>query len=85
MPSGRSLEPKIPRHDPAGRSRRREPAAYLGIIWDHTLCAVMNDLRDYECLARPHSRHTHDDQGKRVTAIYWGSSGRRVKTVERRW
>jgi len=28
------LEPKIlSRHDPAGQSRRREPAAYLGTIF----------------------------------------------------
>ena len=54
-PSGRWLEPKIlSRHDPAGQSRRPEPAAYLGTIWDHTLCAVMNDLRVYERVARPH-------------------------------
>jgi hypothetical protein len=25
---------------------------------------------------------THDDQGKRVTAIYWGSSGRRFKICQ---
>ena len=50
------LEPKIlSRHDPAGQSRRPEPAAYLGTILDHTLCAVMNDLRVYERLARPHA------------------------------
>jgi hypothetical protein len=30
------LEPKIlSRHDPAGQSRRPQPAAYLGTIWDH--------------------------------------------------
>ena len=44
----------------AARSRRPEPqakpAAYLGIILGPPLCAVMNDLRVYERLAR--SRHT---------------------------
>ena len=27
------------------RSRGREPAPYLGTIWDHTLCAMVNDPR----------------------------------------
>ena len=59
------LEPKIlSRHDPAGQSR-----SLLGTIWDHTLCAVMNDLRVYERLARPYPA----TQGERVSTIYRGS------------
>jgi hypothetical protein len=44
------LEPKIlSRHDPAGQSRRREPAAYLGTSWGP------HEVRDGE---RPARRRT---------------------------
>jgi hypothetical protein len=67
------LEPKIlSRHDPADQSRRPEPAAYLGTIWDHTLCAVMNDA--FMNVLHAHiPPHTRGDQGERVSTIYWGS------------
>src|ERR1700757_1934397 len=49
-----------------------------GPIWrplgDHTLCAIVNDLRVYERLTRAHVGHTRGDQGIRAAAIYWGSS-----------
>ena len=70
------LEPKIlSRHDPAGQSRRPEPAAYLGTIRDHTLCAVMNDLRVYERLARstPHTPVTRENVFPRFTGGLSGS------------
>ena len=55
----------------------RQPAR----LWDHTLCAMVNDLRVYERLTPSTRRpHTSGDLRKRVTATYWGSSGRRFKS-----
>src|ERR1700687_5861010 len=48
-------------------------APNLGPLWDHTLCAMANDLRLCERLA---ASTTADDQGERLTAMFWGSSGR---------
>jgi hypothetical protein len=48
-----------------------------GPIGDHTLCAMVNDLRVCARPPQPHLGHTPGDKRKRVTAIYWGSSGRR--------
>lgn len=51
-----------------------------GPIGDHTLCALVNDLRVRERLARRlNCRVSTADLGRRVTAIYWGSSGHRFK------
>ena len=68
------LDPKfcrgtIPRARAAGENRPRT----WGPFWDHTLCAVMNDLRVMNVLHVHIAPHTRGDQGKRVTAIYWGS------------
>ena len=56
----------------------------LGPRWDHTLCALVNDPRVGACHARPPVGHilpaTH---GNAVTAIFWGSSGRRFKSLPR--
>jgi|GEM_PF-5937900 hypothetical protein len=56
---------------------------WLGPVWDHTLCAMVNDLR----VCARHARARTDtptvrDLGKWVTAIYWGSSGRRFKSCQ---
>lgn len=50
-------------------------APVLGPLWDHTLCAVVNDLRVYNVSHGHNLLPTADDQRKRVTAIYWGLSG----------
>src|ERR1700682_2809149 len=63
----------------AGRSRRRrrEPDAFLGPVWDHTQCALVNDLRVSERPSTATRRpSTGGDLPKRVTATYWGSSSR---------
>ena len=63
------LEPKIlSRHDPAGQSR-----SLLGTIWDHTLCAGMNDLRVYERLARPYPATHRENVFPRFTGGLSGS------------
>jgi hypothetical protein len=54
-----------------------------GPFGDHTLYAMVNDLRVCARLARPHfGSYTARDQGIRVSAIYWGSSGRRFKSCQ---
>jgi hypothetical protein len=51
----------------------------LGPLWDHTLCAMVNDLRVCERLA---ASITLDDQRQRVNAMFWGSSGRRFTSCQ---
>jgi hypothetical protein len=58
-------------------------ALCLGPVWDHTLCAMVNDLRVCARYARARTdTPTVRDLGKWVTAIYWGSSGRRFKSCQ---
>ena len=47
----------------------------LGSLWDHTLCA--SDLRFCERLT---ASTTADSQRERLTAMLWGSSGRRFNS-----
>ena len=51
----------------------------LGPLWDHTLCAMANDLRIYEHLA---PLPAAENQPKRLTAMFCGSSGRRFKSCQ---
>src|SRR3977135_1025621 len=51
----------------------------LGPLWDHTLCAMVNDLRVCERLA---ASITPDDQRQRVNAMFWGSSCRRFTSCQ---
>jgi hypothetical protein len=57
---------------------RHTRAPIFGPVWGHTLCAMANDLRFYERLAVPRSAHS---QRERLTAMFWGSSGRRFNPV----
>jgi hypothetical protein len=60
----------------------RQTSTVSHLFWDHTLCSLVNDLRVCERLVRQHFCHTRGDLGKCVTAIYWGSSGRRFKSCQ---
>jgi hypothetical protein len=46
-----------------------------GPFWDHTLCAVVNDLCVRNAMHRASVVRTIPDLGKRATATSWGSSG----------
>ena len=55
----------------------------LGSAWDHTLCAMVNDVGVCEHRAPAiETRQLPDHLRKRVTAMYWGSSGRRFKSCQ---
>ena len=56
-----------------------------GPFWDHTSCAMVNDLRVCACLARaPNRLHTRGDQRKTCYCDLLGSSGL-VAASEQRW
>jgi hypothetical protein len=62
-------------HRGVGDRGRRWAQPTWGPFWDHTLCAMVNDLRVCARHARPPQASKLRDLGKRVTATDWGSSG----------
>jgi len=57
-------------------------ALRLGPPRDHTLCAMPSDPHVHERHASRINHRTVNELGKRCTATFWGSSGRRFKSCQ---